>query len=324
MPSKPNPYGIKIWVLSDVNTKYTWNLQVYVGKTGTAPERNQGKRVVLDLIDGLKSGRGITTDNFFTSYDLAQELLNKNFTLVGTLRKIRKEIPPILMPSKQREMYSSEYAFTANTSLVSYVPKKNKAIILLSTMHNQVKNEDQTKKPEIILHYNETKTGVDIMDQMVKHFTCRRATRRWTMALFMNFLDIAALNSMVIWCQFNPNFGERHYKRTIFLKQLIHELIKPQVERRSQNLKSIHLDVINDMRKIIPPEFFIPPSTSSTSQADEPQIDPSIKVVVRRCSMCQEERKQKTTKRFCQNCKKPVCAEHSIVSKAFTCKNCLN
>ena len=163
MPSKPNPYGIKIWVLSDVNTKYTWNLQVYVGKTGTAPERNQGKRVVLDLIDGLKSGRGITTDNFSTSYDLAQELLNKNFTLVGTLRKIRKEIPPILMPSKQREIYSSQYTFTANTCLVGYVPKKNKAIILLPTMHNQVKNEDQTKKPEIILHYNETKIGVDIM-----------------------------------------------------------------------------------------------------------------------------------------------------------------
>ena len=108
------------------------------------------------------------------------------------------------------------------------------------------------------------------------------------MALFMNFLDIAALNSMVIWCQFNPNFGERHYKRTIFLKQLIHELIKPQVERRSQNLKSIHLDVVNDMRKIIPPEFFISPSSS---QSDEPQIGPSIKVVIKRCSMCQEERK---------------------------------
>ena len=43
MPSKPNAYGIKIWVLSDVNTKHTWNLQVYVGKTGVVPERNQGK-----------------------------------------------------------------------------------------------------------------------------------------------------------------------------------------------------------------------------------------------------------------------------------------
>ena len=33
MPPKSNPYGIKFWVLSDVNTKYTWNLEVYISKT---------------------------------------------------------------------------------------------------------------------------------------------------------------------------------------------------------------------------------------------------------------------------------------------------
>ena len=68
-------------------------------------------------------------DQVLSVYDLAQELLNKNFTLL----------------SKQRETYSSEYAFTACTCLVSYIPKKNKAIILPSTMHNQVKNEEDKK-----------------------------------------------------------------------------------------------------------------------------------------------------------------------------------
>lgn len=336
MPSKPDPYGIKLWVCCDVKTKYVWNLQVYYGKIGPNPERNQGKRVVLDLIDGLKQGRNITTDNFFTCYDLAQELLIKNFTLVGTMRKSRKEIPPVLMPSKQRDIYSSQYAFTNNTCFVSYVPKKNKAIILLSTMHNQIQNaEDETKKPEIILHYNQTKIGVDIMDQMVKHFTCRRATRRWTLSLFMNFLDIAALNSLIIWCQFNEEFSEKHDKRTLFLKQLIKQLIVPHVEKRSQNLSGIHFDVINDMRKIISPEFFVSASTSQlqssqsqssqsqSSQLDEPQIDPSIKSLIKRCFICKEEdRKQKSTRRFCQICKKGVCPDHSFVSKTFTCKNC--
>ena len=231
------------------------------------------------------------------------------------MRKSRKEIPPVLMPSKQRDIYSSQYAFTNNTCLVSYVPKKNKAIILLSTMHNQIQNaEDETRKPEIILHYNQTKIDVDIMDQMVKHFTCRRATRRWTLSLFMNFLDIAALNSLIIWCQFNEEFSEEHDKRTLFLKQLIKQLIVPHVEKRSQNLSGIHFDVINDMRKIISPEFFVSASTSQlqssqsqSSQLDEPQIDPSIKSLIKRCFICKEEgRKQKSTRRFCQICKKGV------------------
>ena len=149
------------------------------------------------------------------------------------MRKSRTELPPILMPSKERELYSSIYAFRDDASLVSYVPKKKKAIILLSTFHKKIQNaDDETKKPEIILHYNETKVGVDIMDQMVKNFTTRRATKRWTLALFENFLDISALNSFVIWMQLNPNFAEKRDKRVAFLRELISELIIPHVKRR--------------------------------------------------------------------------------------------
>lgn len=173
--------------------------------------KDQGKRVVIDLVDGLAEGRGVTTDNFFTSYGLSQELLRKKLSLVGTLRKNRSELPPISMPSKEREVNSSIYAFRDDACLVSYVPKRNKAIILLSTFHNKIENaNDETKKPKIILHYNQTKVGVDVMDQMVKRFTTRRATKRWPLALFENFLDISGLNSLTIWANLNPNFAENN------------------------------------------------------------------------------------------------------------------
>ena len=146
------------------------------------------------------------------------------------------------------------------------------------------------------------------MDQMVKHFTCRRATRRWTLSLFMNFLDIAALNSLIIWCQFNEEFNEKHDKRTLFLKQLIKQLIVPHVERRSQNLSGLHFDVINDMRKIISPEFFVSASISQSqsSQLDEPQIDLKFKVnhIIERFSVpninsqCENAKQFKTSDLF--------------------------
>ena len=45
MPSKPVKYGLKIWALCDV---YAWRLQVYTGKSASAPrEHNQGMPVVL-------------------------------------------------------------------------------------------------------------------------------------------------------------------------------------------------------------------------------------------------------------------------------------
>ena len=131
------------------------------------------------------------------------------------------------------------------------------------------------------MHYNETKVGVDIMDQMVNNFTTRRATKRWTLALFENFLDISALNSFVIWMQLNPNFAEKRDKRVALLRELISELIIPHVKRRLLNLCGILMDVLNDIRKVLPEEDFelLYSKNSLQSRSDEPQIDPTKKLL---------------------------------------------
>lgn len=77
IPSKPGKYGIKIWATCDAKTSYCWNMQVYTGKpAGAQPERNQGKRVVMEMTHGLQ-GHIVTCDNFFTSHALGTELLQK-------------------------------------------------------------------------------------------------------------------------------------------------------------------------------------------------------------------------------------------------------
>lgn len=79
IPSKPAKYGIKIWILCDTKTSYALKLQVYTGKeAGAQPEKNQGMRVVSDLCVELR-GHNVTCDNFFTSYNLGQLLLKKNY-----------------------------------------------------------------------------------------------------------------------------------------------------------------------------------------------------------------------------------------------------
>ncbi|XP_069008593.1 LOW QUALITY PROTEIN: piggyBac transposable element-derived protein 4-like [Embiotoca jacksoni] len=133
--SKPAKYGIKIWAACDATFSYAWNLQVYTGKPdGGAPEKNQGMRVVLDMTQGL-SGHNITCDNFFfISYKLGQELLKRKLTMVGTIR-INK-LPPQLQTTKNRP---SKFVYTAGTSLVSYVPKKGKNVVLMSEAQAQCK-----------------------------------------------------------------------------------------------------------------------------------------------------------------------------------------
>lgn len=50
---------------------------MFLGKVGNKAEKGQGQRVVLDMVNHLSHGHGITVDNFFTSFELADALWKK-------------------------------------------------------------------------------------------------------------------------------------------------------------------------------------------------------------------------------------------------------
>lgn len=78
MKSKPGKYGIKLWAAAD-RTGYISNSQLYTGKIDNKREVNQGLRVVLDMVEPFyETGRGITTDNFFTCA-FGQKINRKKF-----------------------------------------------------------------------------------------------------------------------------------------------------------------------------------------------------------------------------------------------------
>ena len=94
-------------------------------------------------------------DNFFTSVPLAQHLLEKDLTIVGTLRQNKPDIPPLMKPSKSREVHSTEFGFNDSLTMVSYVRKKGKAVVLSTMHHDKVVDENsRKKKPEVITFYN--------------------------------------------------------------------------------------------------------------------------------------------------------------------------
>ena len=90
--------------------------------------------------------------------------------------------------AKSRQTKTSVFGFNDQLKMVSYVPKKNKAVILLSTMHHGISivEEDSKKRPEIIKFYNEIKIDIDPVDQMVLTYTCKRQTCQWPLILSYN------------------------------------------------------------------------------------------------------------------------------------------
>lgn len=292
VPNKPGKYGIKIWVCADSENSYCCNLQVYTGKVGNQPEVGQGARVVLELTQNLSdSGRHITADNFFTSVVLARSLLGRNLTYTGTIRKNKRDIPAAIKMSRDRAVFSSVFGYQQNMTLVSYVPKPNKAVLLLSTAHYDGRcDEAEPYKPEIILDYNRGKGGVDTLDHMIRTYSCKRKTRRWPFALFCNMVDIAACNAYVLFRILHPQFGNRStHRRRVFIMTLAKQLLPQAVDDEQAVMAAAPVRVLRDEG---------PPSR-------------------RRCHLCPRQRERKSKQR-CSRCGKNACGEHASI----ICESC--
>ncbi|KAI8128045.1 PiggyBac transposable element-derived protein 4 [Lucilia cuprina] len=236
IPSKPAKYGIKLWWVCDAKSYYPLTGQIYTGKTGNNREMNQGERVVKDLVQQYKnSGRNVTCDNFFTSLPLADTLATWGLSLVGTMKKNKSCIPSEFKASPQRPEHSTLFGYGENRTICSYVSKKNKSVILLSTMPCDNTISDIKQKPNIILFYNQTKGGVDVMDHMLGQYTTKRQTKRWPLALFYNILDISALAAFIIYSENNPShFTLKRGARRLFLQKLAEQLCMPMILKRAK------------------------------------------------------------------------------------------
>lgn len=240
IPSKPAKYGIKVWWACDSKTKYPLQGRLYTGKDeGAEREVNQGENVLLQFANRFSnSGRTMIADNFFTTLNGTKRLTTIGLSFVGTIRANKRCIPDEMRKNSSRPVLSSHFGFHENlVAICSYVPKKNKAVNLLSTMHYTKHVDGEAMKPAAITFYNSTKAGVDCMDQMVTHFSCKRPTRRWTFAFFCNMLDVMALAAFCI-CKEIDGLNKCDARRT-FLETLTKSLVAANIENRMNKVHTV-------------------------------------------------------------------------------------
>lgn len=300
IPSKPAKYGVKVFALVDAKTGYTVNLEVYVGTQPEGPFRseNSAQATVNRLVTPIQgTNRNITGDNWFSSVPLAYSLLReKKLTYVGTLRKNKREIPQQFLANKNREEKSTLFGFQEQCTIASYVPKKNKAVILISTMHNDDAIDHDTgddQKPEMVTFYNRTKIGVDLVDQLCQNYNVARNTHRWPMVVFFDLLNISAINALTIY---KLNSINKTVKRREFIENCAWELIKEQIKYRST------LNVLpSELRRRAKDLLGIPDVQEIPTKAANKSV--------RRCSICPRN-KDKSTRKICIKCKSFMCKDH--------------
>ncbi len=372
MPSKPGKYGMKVFWMCDARNFYPMKGLPYLGRpkpdftqaeqdgTGSGEKATQRRPftkspglTALDTVWELTepvafSGRNITTDNYFTSKELARLLYEeRQLTLVGTVRSNKRCLPHEFKNSPTRVADSHLFGFNSYMTLVSHVPAKNKSVALLSTKHHEARVDGQSGKPLPILFYNETKCGVDVFDQLVRTYTCKRTTRRWPFAFFMNMLDAAAVASLVIWQHRNPEWNRAiKHRRRLFLAEIGEQLVRPFIVLKAitgTGLKGANRAALsvagfkdcfpNDEPHRVAREErddgdnydYEDDDAEDNSEDREQGMTGCVRVLPayrkrRVCSVCPVGEK-KRQRQYCCSCLNSVCDEHC--QKTVKCHRCL-
>lgn len=312
MPKKPKKYGIKIMCLADAKTSYLCNAYIYTGKGSdgiglTESEKNlsiptQSAIRLCKTIEG--TNRNVTADNWFSSIECMDELHKRKLTYVGTLKKDKRCIPLEFLPNNSRPTISTLYGFRNDATLLSFVPKKNRAVCLLSSMHHTIDTNEEKQKPEIICFYNGTKAGVDLIDMKCAVYSSSRKTRRWPLVIFYRLVNIVSVNSFIVYLCYTT---DTKVTRFGFIKTLAKELILPHLRKRITEVANLPRDLKLEINKIL------------GNETDAPQREgvPEDRLQKRKtCGKCPAGSDRKTQHKcikcslaICGQCQRRVCTD---------------
>ncbi|XP_022825805.1 uncharacterized protein LOC111355922 isoform X1 [Spodoptera litura] len=311
IPNKAVKYGIKFPMMCDATTRYMIDADPYIGSRTNTEGMPLGEYYVKKLSSSIHgSNRNVTCDNWFISVPLAKDLIEKPYklTIVGAIRSDKLEIPEKMKHSRARPVGSSMSAYDGSLTLVSYKQSSSKMIYLLSSCDESKMINNSSGKPDILNFYNQTKTAVDSCDRMCSIMSCSRKTNRWPTAVFYGILNMAFLNSAIIYVHNMFNMNQKPLSRREFMKQLSADLVKPWMETRVE-VTTLKRSVRDHINQILDKPLCL--ANNITEDESEPKKR-------KYCSFC-SYKKKRMSKLICCKCKKSVCGEH----KVNLCLDCL-
>ena len=143
----------------------------------------------------------------------------------------RKGLPVALKTVEKQEVLSSEFFWKKNSPvmIVSHCPKPNKNVLLVSTAHGEPDICDAPhQKPIAIDFHNSQRCGVDIINQMLRDYSCQPTCHSWVnVVLMFTFIFLAAVNARTLLKYNKENYID---SRRDFLKNLATYLSIPYIK----------------------------------------------------------------------------------------------
>lgn len=216
--NKPNPWGLKVYVLANPDG-IVCDFLVYQGSTTYPDELKnflKGTAAVLSLTESLHPGHIIYHDRYFTSPELADKLYERDFRSTGTvqLNRLPKFKDISFVPDKELKQQGRGSADTlvredGKLCVTKWMDTKSVHMLSNHTAINPFELCDRwckrTKKmikvprPAVIKKYNMNMGGIDLANRLNSVCPMRARTKKWTIRVVMHFMDLAVSNA---WLQY--------------------------------------------------------------------------------------------------------------------------
>lgn len=200
-------------------------------------QKPRKKVIILFLEKYMNKGHSLYIDNFYTSVGLAEELLNKNTYVTGTLRAKRAGNPN-LVHNKLNAGESCILHNRKNIVVTKWLDKRK--VLFLSSEHDS--NYKMTTsgrirsvkyKPAVQVEYNKYKRAIDRHDQLLSYYSCEHKTLRWYKKVIIHVIQICLVNAFLLYRKINNSNIELHSFRKDILENLLHLPNVPGLARSS-------------------------------------------------------------------------------------------
>lgn len=301
IPSKRSRFGVKSYYLCEAKSGYVYSGIIYTGKGTLLNQKYKDlpltTQIVMTLMEPLlNKGYCLTTDNFYTSPQLANILVSHTTDTYGTIRQNRKGLPGYF---KSKKLKKGEATSFRKGKIMVLKWKDKKDVALLSTIHNnEFKTTDKLdkdgniiKKPIVVIDYNDTMGGVDRMDQRIHDYAItRKRGKKYYKKIFFHLLDVCIFNSFILY---QKNGGKRD--NLDYRMCLVERLVESYNSGMSSSKRG---------------RPSATPSPLRLTERHFPKICPATekkKNASRMCVVCSKNKKRKESRYECQDCNVGLC-----------------
>ncbi|XP_029833924.2 piggyBac transposable element-derived protein 4 [Ixodes scapularis] len=299
LPLKRSRFGVKFFLLCE--SGYISNLIVYTGKGTVTPDADSamGTKVVLSLMEPfLCKGYCVTVENYYTSPELVNKLLQQKTDVYGTVRPTRKDVPPF----KDLKLKRGEVGAFQRGKCMALQWRNKKLVTLLSTVHDATVVEgvnarnEKVVKPAAVYDYNNTMGGVDKSDQNLSYYPAVRDGQKvYYKKIFRHLFDMCVYDSFVLYKKQGGALSQLDYRLDLVEKVIAanhDESQRKKVGRKSDN----------EATRLTARHFvsFIPPTENK-------QLPTRRCVVCCKASSTGGTKIRKETRYWCKDCNVAVC-----------------